>query len=84
MATRSKCQSISKRHQRIAAPSPRASGSAIAYAGLLTSDRDGFTHVANLKTDPATISVELSDDFGHNRGLSLAFDYIDGILFRPV
>ena len=53
------------------------------YQGLLTSDRDVFAHVTSLKTDTVTISVELTYDFGHNRGMNLAFAYVDGILFRP-
>ena len=53
------------------------------YGGLYTTDRDVFAHLANLKSDTVTVSVELSYDFGRNRGMNLGFAYVDGILFRP-
>ena len=55
----------------------------LAYQELLTSDRDVLAHVTSIKTDTVMISVELTYDFGHNRGMNLAFAYVDGILFRP-
>ena len=53
------------------------------YGGLLTSDRDVLAHVSNLKTETVTVSVELTYDFGRNRGMNLNFAYVDGILFYP-
>jgi hypothetical protein len=53
------------------------------YQSLLTSDKDVLAHIANLKTDTVIVSVELTYDFGQNRGMNLAFAYVDGILFRP-
>jgi hypothetical protein len=57
--------------------------SELAFQGLLTSDKDVLAHVATLKTDSATVSVELTYDFGRVRGMNLVFAYVDGILFRP-
>jgi hypothetical protein len=53
------------------------------YGGLLTSDRDVLAHVSNLKSDTVSVSVELTYDFGRNRGMNLNFAYVDGILFYP-
>jgi hypothetical protein len=53
------------------------------YGDLYTTDRDVFAHVTNLKSETVTMSVELSYDFGRNRGMSLDFACVDGILFRP-
>jgi hypothetical protein len=53
------------------------------YQGLITSDRDVIAHVGALNADTVSIGVELTYDFGRNRGMNLAFAYVDGILFRP-
>ena len=55
----------------------------LSYQGLITSDRDVIAHVGALSVDTVTIGVELTYDFGRNRGMNLAFAYVDGILFRP-
>ena len=53
------------------------------FGGLISRDIDVANHLKEKRSDKATVSVELTYDFGHVRGMSLIFAYADGILFRP-
>ena len=53
------------------------------FQGIYTTDKDVFAHVDTLKSDSVTVGVELFYDFGHVRGMNLAYASVDGILFRP-
>ena len=53
------------------------------FGGLISGDIDVANHLKEKRSDEATVSVELTYDFGQVRGMSLIFAYADGILFLP-
>ena len=55
----------------------------IEFGDLISRDLEVANHLKEKRSDKATVSVELTHDFGQVRGMSLIYAYADGILFRP-